>query len=273
MNIFITGASSGIGLACVKDMLAKSHNVAVTVRKSEDKDRLEAMGCFVVLIDLSDTQLIKSMFLKVLAHFNHHVDIVINNAAYGQVGALEDVSVDCLKKQFNVNFFAVHEITQCAIKQMRKQQGGKIVQVSSVLGIVSMKMRGAYNSSKYALEGLCDTLRLELQGTNIHVSLIEPGPIASSFRKNALANFEKTIDIEGSIHSKSYQSQLERLRKVGPAAKFTLPATACVDKLNRIIKAKRPAPRYYVTFPMHLFGFLKRVLSARLLDRILGGSA
>ena len=136
-----------------------------------------------------------------------------------------------------------------------------------------MKMRGAYNSSKYALEGLCDTLRLELKGSNIYVSLIEPGPITSNFRKNALENFEKTIDIEGSIHSKSYQSQLTRLRKVGPAAKFTLPASACVDKLNKIIQSKRPAPRYYVTFPTHLFGFLKRILSAKMLDRILGGSA
>ncbi|MCJ8311929.1 MAG: SDR family NAD(P)-dependent oxidoreductase [Saccharospirillaceae bacterium] len=272
MNIFITGASSGIGLAFAQEMLDQNHQVVVTVRKPEDKQRLEALGCFVLLIDLADIELIQPMFKQVLEYFNQQVDIVINNAAFGQVGALEDVTVVCLKRQFDVNFFAVHEITRCAIKQMRKQTGGKIVQVSSVLGIVSMKMRGAYNSSKYALDGLCDTLRLELQDTNIHISLIEPGPITSNFRKNALDNFEKTIDIENSVHSKSYQIQLARLKKVGPAAKFTLPASACVDKLNKIIKSKRPAPRYYVTFPMHLFGLLKRILSTRMLDRILGKS-
>jgi len=273
MNIFITGASSGIGLAFTKEMLKQRHNVAVTVRNEEDKAYLESIGCFVQLIDLGELEGIEPMFNTVLGYFNQQIDVVINNAAFGQVGALEDVSVACLKRQFNVNFFAVHEVTRLAIKQMRKQNFGKIVQVSSILGIVSMKMRGAYNSSKYALEGLCDTLRLELKHTNIHVSLIEPGPIASNFRKNALENFEKTIDIESSVHVKSYNAQLERLRKVGPSAKFTLPAQACVDKLNKILKSKRPAPRYYVTIPTYLFGFLKRILSTKMLDRILSKSA
>ncbi|BCE00793.1 SDR family NAD(P)-dependent oxidoreductase [Marinicellulosiphila megalodicopiae] len=272
MNFFITGASSGIGLSCAMHMQALGHNVAVTVRKETDRQRLESIGFYVVMIDLTNIELIKPVFDQVVDHFDGQLDVLVNNAAFGQVGALEDIKVDVLKAQFNVNFFAVHELTICAIKQMRIQNGGKIVQISSVLGLVSMKMRGGYNSSKYALEGLCDTLRLELKGSNIHVSLIEPGPITSNFRKNALINFEKTVDIKHSVFNQDYQTQLTRLKKQGKAARFTLPAKACANKLEKIVKSKRPSARYYVTFPTYLFGFLKRILPASWLDNILARS-
>jgi NAD(P)-dependent dehydrogenase (short-subunit alcohol dehydrogenase family) len=152
---------------------------------------------------------------------------------------------------------------------MRRQGHGRIVQNSSVLGLVALPFRGAYNASKFALEGLTDTLRLELAGTGIHVALIEPGPIESRFRANSLAMFQANIDLEASPHRERYRGALARLQKKGPAAPFTLPPEAVLEKLVHALEHPRPRARYYVTFPTHLFGTLRRLLPTRWLDAIL----
>ena len=185
---------------------------------------------------------------------------------------MEDLNRDALRAQFETNVFGWQELTNLAIPVMRQQGYGRIIQNSSVLGFVAMPFRGAYNASKYALEGLSDTLRLELRGSNVYVSLIEPGPISSLFRTNAVKALEKYIDIENSVHREKYQGVLARLNKQGPAVPFTLPPEAVLKRVIHALEASKPQARYYVTVPTYLFGFLKRILSTRALDVLLAKS-
>ena len=194
---------------------------------------------------------------------------LFNNGAYGQPGAVEDLSTAVLREQFETNFFGWHELTRAVIPIMRSQGYGRIIQNSSVLGLVSMKYRGAYNSSKHAIEGLTDTLRLELADSNIHVSLIEPGPVDTDFRVNALAAFRRNINTEDSAHAETYERVLRRLTHQGKEPPFTLPADAVLKPLIHALESCRPKPRYYLTLPTYAFGFLKRVLPSRWLDWVL----
>ena len=163
------------------------------------------------------------------------------------------------------------ELSNLIIPGMRRQQSGRIIQNSSVLGFVALPYRGAYSASKYAIEGLSDTLRLELAGTGIEISLIEPGPIESRFRHNAELAFRRYIKREGSAHEQNYRAMEARLQKQGHAVRFTLPAEAVLDKVIHALESERPRARYYVTFPTYLFGTLKRLLSSRAIDRLMLG--
>lgn len=268
-NVLVTGCSSGIGLRTVEMLSARGYNVIATVRKAQDKAPLEQQGYQVVLLDLADENSIKQAFAETLQLFNGQLDGLFNNAAYGQPGAVEDLSRTALREQFETNVFGTQQLTNLAIAHMREQGHGRIIYNSSVLGIVSLAYRGAYNASKYAVEGLADTLRIELHGSGVFLSLIEPGPITSQFRANAFAKYQQHIDRDSSAHQAVYAATEARLQKPGPAAPFTLPADAVVDKVLHALEAKKPKIRYYVTFPTYLFATLKRVLPHRALDWVL----
>lgn len=268
-NVLITGCSSGIGLRAAEIMHEQGFDVVATVRKPEDKDLLEQQGIKVILLDLSNESSINQAFEETINHFKGRLDGLFNNAAYGQPGAVEDLSRQAIREQFETNVFGTLQLTNLAIKQMRLQGYGRIVFNSSVLGLVSMAYRGAYNASKYALEGLADTLRLELAGSNIFVSLIEPGPITSRFRANAFAKYQQHIIKQGSAHQHIYEAIEARLKKPGPAAPFTLPPDAVVEKCLHAFRSGKPKVRYFVTFPTYLFAVLKRVLPQRVLDWLL----
>jgi short-subunit dehydrogenase len=269
INILITGCSSGIG-ACAAEMCQqRGYNVIATVRKPEDAISLQQKGITTTLLDLTDSASIQQAVSFSLRHFQNKLDVLFNNAAFGQPGAVEDLSRDVLRQQFETNVFGTQELSNLVITQMRKQTFGRIVYNSSVLGFVSMPYRGAYNASKYALEGLADTLRLELFNTNIHISLIEPGPILSQFRANAFLKYQQHIDKKISPHRDTYTSMEKRLSKQGSAVPFTLGPETVVNKLIHAIESKRPKIRYYVTFPTYLFAVLKRFLPHRMLDWIL----
>jgi short-subunit dehydrogenase len=269
INILITGCSSGIGACAAEKCLQQGYNVIATVRKTEDAIALQKMGITTTLLDLTDSSSIQQAVTFSLQHFNNQIDVLFNNAAFGQPGAVEDLSRSVLRQQFETNVFGTQELTNLIIAQMRKQGYGRIIYNSSILGFVSMAYRGAYNASKYALEGLADTLRLELHNTDIHISLIEPGPIVSQFRANAFLKYQQHIDKNISPHRDIYTSMEQRLTTQGPAAPFTLGPEAVVNKLIHAIESKRPKIRYYVTFPTYLFAVLKRFLPHRLLDWIL----
>jgi len=268
-NILITGCSTGIGYSAASLLHQKGYQVIATVRKHEDAQILEAQGITSTLLYLADSESILSAFNFVCEQFNGRIDVLFNNGAFGQPGAVEDLSRSVLREQFETNVFGTQELTNLVIAQMRQQGHGRIAYNSSILGIISLAYRGAYNASKYALEGLADTMRLELQGSNIHVSLIEPGPIESQFRANAFVKYQQNIDKSSSAHRDTYEAMEKRLTKDGPAAPFTLPAEAVVDKLIHVIESKRPKIRYYVTFPTYLFATLKRLLPHRALDWVL----
>lgn len=268
-SILITGCSSGIGLCTARGLAARGHRVFAGVRSEQDIGLFDDDNIEALQLDLDDSDSIKAAVDAVLEKTGGRLDALFNNGAYGQPGAVEDLSREVLRAQFETNLFGWHELTNLVLPVMRKQGHGRIIQNSSVLGFVALQYRGAYNASKYALEGLTDTLRLELRGTNIFVSLIEPGPISSRFRHNAHVMFMKNINISKSVHQEKYRRMETRLTTEGPVVPFTLPPEAVLKKVIHALESKRPKARYYVTFPTYLFGFLRRVLTDRALDRIL----
>jgi NAD(P)-dependent dehydrogenase (short-subunit alcohol dehydrogenase family) len=268
-NVLITGCSSGIGYSAACTLHEKGYKVLATVRNIADAKPLQDLGISCIELDLNDSQTIIDVIAFADDHFNGRIDVLFNNAAYGQPGAVEDLKRHVLREQFETNVFGTQELTNLVIAMMRQQGHGRIIYNSSVLGIISLAYRGAYNASKYAIEGLADTLRLELSNTDIHISLIEPGPITSQFRANAFAKYQQHIDKQTSAHRDTYEAMEARLTKVGPAAPFTLPPEAVVDKLLHAIESTRPKVRYYVTFPTYLFATLKRLLPHRCLDWVL----
>jgi len=265
--ILLTGCSSGIGYACAHGLQKLGYTVFATCRKEADVERLKTEGLNAFRLDLCDTNSMQEALSWMLSLTNGRIDVLFNNAAYGQPGAVEDLKRDVLKEQFETNVFGTQELTNLVIPYMRQQKSGRIIYNSSILGFVAMSYRGAYNASKFAIEGLADTLRLELHKSGVHVVLIEPGPIRSRFRKNALAKFLHHIDQERSAHKEVYAKTLKRLEGSGDAP-FTLGSEAVLDVLVHAIEAKKPKIRYGVTLPTKLFAILKRIFPTWLMDDI-----
>ena len=265
-NILITGCSSGIGLASARLMKKRGWRVIATARQREDIQRLrEAEGLDVLGLELADGSSIAACAYDALAMCDGRLDALFNNAAFGQPGAVEDLSVDVLRAQFEVNVFGTHELTRRIIPSMREAGTGRIVQCSSVLGLVAAPYRGAYCASKFALEALTDAMRLELEGTGISISLIEPGPIDTQFVANAVAAARRSVDIEGSVHREKYQLMLDALGKGGRKL-FKLKPEAVAAKLVHAVESPKPKARYFVTVPTYLAGAAKRGLPTRALD-------
>ena len=265
--ILVTGCSSGIGHHVAHALARRGYWVFATARKTGDVERLKKEGLTEALtLDLDDSESIHKAVGQVLERTGGRIDALFNNGAYGQPGAVEDLRREVLRAQLETNLLGTHELTCTVIPAMREAGGGRIIQNSSILGFAAMPYRGAYNCSKFALEGLTDTLRLELKGTGIHVSIIEPGPIRSRFRQNAYRNFIEYIDFENSPHRARYEKMIERLKKEGDAAPFTLGPEAVLKRVIHALESPRPRARYPVTFPTYLFGFLRRVLPNRALD-------
>lgn len=266
--VLITGCSSGIGRCAAEVLRDRGYRVFATARRSGDVERLRGEGFEAEQLDLAESASIQAALAAVLEATGGRLYGLFNNGAYGQPGAVEDLGREVLREQFETNVFGTHELTCGVLPIMRRQGYGRVIHNSSLLGLVSLKYRGAYNASKYALEGLADTQRLELRGSNIYVSLVEPGPILSRFRENSLAMYRSRIDAGGSVFRDRYQALEERLVKPGAAAPFTLGPEAVVAKVIRALEARRPKARYYVTFPTYLFGTLKRMLPAGWLDAV-----
>lgn len=271
-SILITGCSSGIGYYCAKRLQEEGYKVFATARNDLDVQKLKAEGLRSHKLDLTDSQSIKECLAWVYSQTNGQIDALFNNGAYGQPGAVEDLSRAVLRDQFETNLFGTHELTCEVLKTMRRQGHGRIIQNSSVLGLITLKYRGAYNASKFALEGLTDTLRQELTGTGIHVSLIEPGPIESDFRKNAYQAFKENIEVYESAHQSVYEAVERRLAKEDRTRTkdpFTLGPEAVYKPLLHALQSRKPKSRYYVTTPTRIFGILRRLLPTSWLDFIL----
>ncbi|WP_421579835.1 SDR family oxidoreductase [Shinella sp. M31] len=269
-SIIVTGCSSGIGAYCARALKAEGWRVFATVRREEDLASLQADGIEALLMDYTRPDTIAALVETVLARTGGRLDALFNNGAYGQAGAVEDLPVEVLREQFETNVFGWHDLTRRVIPVMRRQGHGRIVQCSSILGIVPYRWRGAYNASKFALEGLSLTLRMELKGSGVHVSLIEPGPIASRFTANALHYIEKNIDLENSLHAEEYRRQLQRLRGESKPARGKLGPDAVHAVLRHALTAKAPRPHYVVTRPAKQGVLLKKLLPAGLFYRIIG---
>ena len=268
-SIIVTGCSSGIGAYCARALHKEGWRVFATVRNPAHLGSLEADGIEALLMDYTDRASIDALVAEVARRTGGSIDALFNNGAYGQPGAVEDLTTDVLRKQFETNVFGWHELTRQVIPYMRAQGSGRIVQCSSILGLVPYRYRGAYNASKHAIEGLSVTLRMELDGSGIFVSLIEPGPIESRFTANALAAVRDNIDLENSAHAEEYKRQLSRLDGSGPVNKYKLGPDAVHEVLRHALTASRPKPHYIVTKPAKKGALAKRLLPADLLYRLL----
>ena len=273
-TILITGCSSGIGKHCAFRLKERGYQVFATARHDDDVKALIAEGFNALQLDLDSSESIQEAVTTVLEQTGGRLDALFNNGAYGQPGAAEDLTRDVLRQQFETNFFGWVELTNRILPIMRQQGHGRIIMNSSVLGFVALKYRGAYNASKYAIEGITDTYRLELKGSGIDICLIEPGPVESDFRQNALAAFKRNIVIENSAHQAVYTQVMQRLSDGDPkSGAFTLPPESVFKALKHALESPKPKARYYVTTPTYLFGFLKRILPTRWLDTILSRSS
>jgi len=268
-NILITGCSTGIGLETALILKNNGFKVYSSARKDEDVTKLQNLGFETFKIDVRNKEDIINALTTILEN-DKKLDAVFNNAGFGQPGAVEDISTEVLKEQFETNVFGLHEVTIQAMKIFRKQGFGKIIQHSSVLGIISLKFRGSYNASKYAIEGLNDTLRQEVMGSNIFISTINTGPVTSEFRTNALKKFNENVDIKNSYFNKVYTEELKkRLESKEDKTPFNLPASSVANVVFDIMNSSKPRPRYYVTKATYLLGFFKRILSTSIMDKIL----
>lgn len=268
-TIIVTGCSSGIGAHCARALKKDGWRVFATVRKEEDLAALEADGIEALIMDYTKIDTIVALVDEVMKRTGGKLDALFNNGAYGQAGAVEDLVTDVLRVQFETNFFGWHELTRRLIPVMRAQGHGRIVNCSSILGLLPYRYRGAYTASKYALEGLTVTMRMELQGSGIEVSLIEPGPIVSKFTANSLIKVHENIDLEGSVHAQQYKRQLKRLDGRGHVSRHKLGPEAVYDVLTHALTAPRPKPHYLVTRPAKQGALLKRILPADLFYKLM----
>ncbi|MEO3478898.1 SDR family NAD(P)-dependent oxidoreductase [Phaeobacter sp. CAU 1743] len=269
-TILITGCSSGIGLDAARGMRDRGWRVFASCRRQQDCDRMRDEGFDSPLIDYTRPDTITDGLKQVLTATGGGLDVLFNNGAHGLPGAVEDLPTEALRDIFESNFFGWHELTRQVLPVMRAQGHGRIVQNSSILGLVTFPWRGAYVATKYAIEGLTDTLRIELTDTNIHVILIEPGPVTSKIRENSIPHFERYVDWRASpLRARYEESLLKRLYESKGPDRFELPASAVTAKLIHACESPRPRPRYYVTTPTHIAGFLRRILPTRSIDRIL----
>lgn len=265
-NIVITGCSTGIGLETAKYLQDKFVKVYPTARYKKDVEMLKSLGFEDAMqLDVTKPVQITEVIQRVMQK-EGKIDVWFNNAGYGQAGAVEDITTQTLREQFETNIFGLHECTRQVIPVMREQGYGKIIQHSSVLGLVSLFGRGAYNASKYAIEGLTDTLRLELLDTDISVSLLNTGPITSNFRITAMKKLQENVDVENSVFKENYLTNLEGKHQKVP---FNEEATSVASVVHKIILSKHPKPRYYITKATYLLGYIKRIVSTRLLDKLL----
>jgi NAD(P)-dependent dehydrogenase (short-subunit alcohol dehydrogenase family) len=267
-SILITGCSSGIGRCAAEGMMARGWQVFATARKPEDIEALKALGVTALYLDYTATESIEAAVAAVFAATGGTLDALFNNGAYGQPGALEDVSTDVLRAQFEANFFGWHDLTRRVIPAMRRQGHGRIVMCSSVLGIITMGFRGPYSASKFALEAYSDTLRIELEGSGIRVSVIEPGPIRTRFTANALAQARKNIDIESSVHAVAYRRRIRSMEKGGNTI-GDLGPEAVLKALVKACESPNPRPQYFVTNPTYWMSILRRVAPKRQLHSFL----
>ena len=262
-NIIITGCSTGIGLETAKFLKSKNIKIYPTARDIKDVEMLINIGFeHAMQLDVTKPTQISDVINTVM-QIDGKIDVWFNNAGFGQVGMLEDIRTEVLKEQFETNVFGLHECTRQILPIMRKQGYGKIIQHSSVLGIISLAGRGAYNASKYAIEGLTDTLRLELADTNIYPILLNTGPITSNFRKNAMKKLQENIDIENSQYKEKYKENLKSKKSKVP---FNEEADAVAKIIYKILLTDTPKPRYYITKATYILGYFKRIFSTSYLD-------
>ncbi len=272
-SILITGTSSGIGLDAARTLKDRGWRVFAANRKPEDCARLADEGFETPRIDYEDPESIDSGLAEVLEATGGTLDALFNNGAYGIPGAVEDLPADALRQIFQANVFGWHALTRATIPVMRAQGHGRIINHSSVLGFVTLPWRGAYNATKFATEGLTDTLRVEMMDSPIHIVTLNTGPVTSMIRQKSIPHFERWIDWESSPRREFYKKALiKRLYEDTGPDRFELPPSAVTAKLIHALESPKPRARYRITTPTYIMDVARRILTTRALDRLLAKS-
>lgn len=269
-SILITGCSSGIGLRAAQVLHKRGYQVFATARKPADVEQLKSLGLEALTLDVDSSASMDDALGYILEKTGGTLDALFNNAGYAIPGAIEDLSRDMMRKQFETNVFGPMELANKVLPIMRSQGHGRIIQNTSILGIVAIPYRGAYNASKFALEGFSQTLRQELRGTHIYVSIIAPGPIESRFRDNAVKSYDETLRHKDSVHQQAYTQMEEAFNRPSKTEQtLTLSADAVVKQLIHALESKHPKARYYIGTPAHILSFCRRILPDTWLDWII----
>lgn len=271
-SILITGCSSGIGLDAAQTLQARGWRVFATCRAEVDCERLRAQGLESFRLDYDDVSSLETAVAEVAVRTGGTLDALFNNGAFAIPCAFEDLPRDAFRAILETNLIGYHDLTCRVLPMMRAQGHGRIVNNSSILGMVGYRWRTAYVATKFALEGITDVLRLELRGTGIHPILIEPGPITTKFRDNSALQFKRWIKWETSPRRDEYTEVLARFENATGPDRFELPASAVTQKLIHALESARPRARYYVTVPTYIMGIARRVLPVWALDWVLAGS-
>ena len=265
-SVLITGCSSGLGLYMAESLQRDGWMVFATARKEHDIENLKSKGFDTYYLDVTDSGSIEKLVKYVSEKTDGKLYALINNAGCGYSGALEDITRDTMRNQFEVNVFGVHELTNQVIPIFRKNKTGRIVNISSAAGRFSTPFMGAYSASKFALEALSDALRFELRNTGIKISIIEPGPLKSDFSKNALTLFQNQIKPPENSHYKDIYEKMGKYRRTKETKKNIPGPEALYKKIKHALESKSPKIRYLITKEAYLASYLKRVFPDKLLD-------
>lgn len=269
-TVLVTGCSSGIGAATATLLRDRGWKVFPTARKSEDLGAFRLQGFDPIPLELADSSSVQAAARLVLEKTGGALGALVNNAGYCQAGAVEDLSRDALRAQFEANLFGAHELTRALLPALRAQGAGRIVNISSVFGRIAAPMTGAYCASKFAVEALSDALRIELQNTGIWVALVEPGAILSRFRKHAAEALDRHIDAPSSAFGALYRKEIERRRRQVKKADFwTRPPEEAAAKIHHALESRHPRRRYFVTPSARLVDWTVRFVSQGITDCML----
>ena len=271
-SILITGCSSGVGREAARQLKARGWRVLATARKSEDRARIERdLGVETIALELGQSASVAAAADEALRLTGGNLSALYNNAAYGVIGAMEDISADVLRRHFEVNVIGTHDLTRRLIPAMRAQGHGRIVTCSSVLGLVSGPYRGAYCATKFAVEAIHDALRIELAGTGIHVSVLQPGPIKTSFLASTLATFKTSVDIPNSPHRAAYEKRMAAM-ETETASRFRVGPETVVAKLIHALESPKPKARYKISPHTHAIALARRLLPMPVIDALMARS-
>ena len=261
--VLITGASAGMGKEFAKELLKDGHVVYGAARRVEKMEDIRLSGVKVLAMDVTDeTSMVKG--IEEIIKAEGTIDVLINNAGFGSYGAVEDVPISDARYQLEVNVFGAARLTQLVLPYMRKQRWGRIINISSIGGKITTPFGGWYHASKFALEGLSDSLRNEVKPFGIDVVVIEPGGIKSEWAGISADNLLKNSknSVYGPMIGKLVGSIKKTEEKNGEPK-------VIVDLVRKAIEAKEPKTRYHGGYMAGAALFMRKILPDRLFDKML----
>jgi NAD(P)-dependent dehydrogenase (short-subunit alcohol dehydrogenase family) len=262
--ILITGCSSGIGEATASRLAAAGRTVYATARRGESLSELEQAGCRTLAVDVTDDASARAAVEAIEAEHGS-VGALVNNAGYAVSGAIEAVPLDAVRAEFETNVFGYLRMAQLVLPGMRRAGRGRIVNLSSVAGRVTMPGAGAYAASKYAIEAISDALRFEVRGFGVDVIVIEPGPIKTNFTSTANAG----LGADGGGPYAEYHAAVAKADAETDESFIAGSAEQVARTIERALSASRPRPRYRVTAIARVLPAVRGTLTDRGFDGFL----